>query len=139
MKLLDQASVIYLDVVSYRDPQWATAALYRIGAVMEGFARSLREAPTPSGLSGAEQKLYREQLDNEVITIEEKAIELYTVGYHKALALKVYGEFTRKLREALGRMAASRFPPNKESREALRLGGLAPEPVLVKEVVRDAR
>ena len=139
MKLLDQASVIYLDVVSYRDPQWATAALYRIGAVMEGFARSLREAPTPSGLSAAEQKLYREQLDNEVITIEEKAIELYTVGYHKALALKVYGEFTRKLREALARMAASRFPPNKESREGLRLGGQAPEPLLVKEVVREGR
>jgi cellulose synthase operon protein C len=139
MKLLDQASVIYLDVVSYREPQWATAALYRIGAVMEEFARSLREAPAPSGLSAAEQKLYREQLDNEVITIEEKAIELYTVGYQKALSLKVYGEYTRKLREALGRMAASRFPPNRESREGLRLGGLAPEPLLVKEVVREGR
>jgi hypothetical protein len=139
MKLLDEASVIYLDVVEYRDPEWATAALYRIGAVMEEFARSLREAPTPSGLSADEQKLYREQLDNEVINIEEKAIELYTVGYQKALALKVYSEFTRKLREALGRMAASRFPPNKEAREGLRLGGVAPQPALVKEVVRDAK
>jgi cellulose synthase operon protein C len=139
MKLLDQASVVYLDVVDYRDPQWATAALYRIGAVMEEFARSLREAPTPSGLSSSEQKLYREQLDNEVINIEEKAIELYAVGYQKALALKVYGEYTRKLREALGRMAASRFPPNKEVREGLRVGGAVPQPVLVKEVVRDRK
>ncbi len=139
MKLLDQASVVYLDVVDYREPQWATAALYRIGAVMEEFARSLREAPTPNGLSAAEQKLYREQLDNEVINIEEKAIELYTVGYQKALALKVYGEYTRKLREALGRMAASRFPPNKEVREGLRVGGAVPQPALVKEVVRDRK
>ena len=139
MKLLDEASVVYLDVVDYRDPQWATAALYRIGAVMEAFARSLREAPTPSGLSSAEQKLYREHLDNEVINIEEKAIELYSVGYQKALSLKVYGEFTRKLREALGRMAASRFPPNKEAREGLRVGGAVPQPVLVKEVVRDRK
>jgi TolA-binding protein len=136
MKLLDQASVIYLDVVEYRDPQWATAALYRIGAVMEAFARSLREAPAPAGLSAAEKKLYREQLDNEVITIEERAIELYTVGYQKALALKVYNEFTRKLREALGRMAASRYPPNKEAREGVRLGEQVPAPALVKEVVR---
>jgi TolA-binding protein len=136
MKLLDEASTIYLDVVEYRDPEWATAALYRIGSVMEGFARSLREAPTPSGLSAAEQKLYREQLDNEVIGIEEKAIELYSVGYQKALALKVYSEFTRKLREALGRMAASRFPPNKEAREGVRVGQVVPEPALVKEVVR---
>jgi len=136
MKLLDEASVVYLDVVDYRDPEWGTAALYRIGAVMEEFARSLREAPTPGGLSAAEQKLYREQLDNEVIGIEEKAIDLYSVGYQKALSLKVYSEFTRKLREALGRMAASRFPPNKEAREGVRLGEIAPQPPLVKEVVR---
>jgi len=139
MKLLDQASVVYLDVVEYGDPEWATAALYRIGAVMEEFARSLREAPAPAGLSAEEQKLYREGLDNEVINIEEKAVELYTVGYQKALALKVYSEFTRKLREALGRMAASRFPPNAEAREGLRLSGPAPEPTLVMEIVRDAR
>jgi TolA-binding protein len=139
MKLLDQAQVVYLDVVDFRDPQWATAALYRIGAVMEEFARSLREAPTPSGLSEADQKLYREQLDNEVINIEEKAIELYTVGYRKAVSLGVYGEFTRKLRDALGRMAASRFPPNKEAREGLRLGGLVPQPELIEEVARDAK
>jgi cellulose synthase operon protein C len=139
MKLLDQAQVIYLDVVDFRDPQWGTAALYRIGSVMEEFARSLREAPTPSGLSEAEQKLYREQLDNEVINIEEKAIELYGVGYRKALSLGVYGEFTRKLRDALGRMAASRFPPNKEAREGLRLGAQAPQPQLIEEVARDAK
>jgi TolA-binding protein len=137
MKLLDEASVVYLDVVEYRDPQWATAALYRIGAVMEEFARSLREAPTPSGLSSSEKALYREQLDNEVINIEEKAIELYTVGYQKALSLEVYSEYTRKLREALGRMAASRFPPSAEAREGLRLGEIAPQPALVEEVVRD--
>ena len=139
MRLLDDASVIYLDVVEYGDPQWATAALYRIGSVMEEFARSLREAPVPRGLSEEEKTLYREELDNEVIDIEEKAIELYTVGYQKAIGLKVYNQFTRKLREALGRMAASRFPPNKEARESTRVGDRAPEPALVKEVVREER
>jgi tetratricopeptide (TPR) repeat protein len=136
MKMLDEASVIYLQVVEYGDPQWATAALYRIGAVMEEFAKSLREAPVPGGLSAQEKTLYREHLDNEVINIDEKAIELYTVGYQKAIGLKVYNQFTRKLREALGRMAASRFPPNKESRETLRVSDRPPAPAIVKEVVR---
>ena len=136
MKLLDQASTVYLDVVNYSDPQWATAALYRIGSVMEEFAKSMREAPVPGGLSKSDQELYRQELDNQVINIEEKAIDLYTTGYQKALELKVYNEYTRKIREALGRMAASRFPPTKEAREAVRVGDRVPEAELVKEVVR---
>lgn len=137
MKLLDQASEIYLDVVEYGDPQWATAALYRIGSVMEEFSVSLRDAPTPKGFSEEEAELYRQALDNEVITIEEKAIELYTRGYEKALELKVYNDFTKKLREALGRMAASRFPPLNESRQTQRLGDRQVLPALVKEVIRE--
>ena len=128
--------MVYLAVVEMGDPQWATAALYRIGAVMEEFARSLREAPVPAGLTEQEKTLYREELEKEVINIEEKAIELYTVGYQKAIGLKVYNQFTRKLREALGRMAASRFPPNKESRETLRVSDRPPSPPIVREVVR---
>lgn len=136
MKLLDQASTIYLDVVEINDASWATAALYRIGSVMEEFANSLRDAPTPPGFSEADAQLYRDALDNEVITIEEKAIDLYIVGYKKAIELKVYNEYTRKLRTALGRMAASQFPPAKESRGQQRLGDRTPEIGLTKEVVR---
>ena len=137
MKMLDEASVVYLDVVNYGDPQWATAALYRIGAVMEEFAKSLRNAPVPGGLSAQEKTLYREYLDNEVVNVDEKAIELYTVGYQKAINLKVYNRFTKKLREALGRMSASKFPPNKEARESVRLGDRPPQLPVVKEVVRE--
>ncbi|MBL4634170.1 MAG: tetratricopeptide repeat protein, partial [Kofleriaceae bacterium] len=136
MKLLDQASTVYLDVVEINDASWATAALYRIGSVMEEFANSLRDAPTPPGFSEADAELYREALDNEVITIEEKAIELYIVGYKKAIELKVYNEYTQKLRAALGRMAASQFPPAKESRGQQRLGDRTPTIGLTKEVIR---
>ena len=72
-----------------------------------------------------------------MVNVDEKAIELYTVGYQKAINLKVYNRYTKKLREALGRMSASKFPPNKESRESVRLGDRAPELPVVKEVVRE--
>ena len=137
MKLLEKASLIYLDVVEYQDPSWSTAALYRIGSVMEEFATSLRDAPTPNGLSDDEAEMYREALDNEVITIEERAIGLYTTGYKKAIDLKVYNDYTKKLRAALGRMAASQFPPSKEAREPMRLGDRTPSIDLMREVVRD--
>lgn len=137
MKLLEQASMIYLNVVEFNNAAWSTAALYRIGSVMEEFANSLRDAPTPRGLNEAESEMYREALDNEVITIEERAIDLYTTGYKKAIALKVYNDYTKKLRSALGRMAASQFPPSKEARESLRLGDRTPEINIAREVARD--
>ncbi len=136
MKLLDQASTAYLDVVEFNDASWATAALYRIGSVMEEFANSLRDAPTPDGFSEADAQLYRDALDNEVINIEEKAIDLYISGYRKAIELKVYNQYTKKLRSALGRMAASQFPPAKEARDARRLGDRTPIIPYSLEVVR---
>ena len=137
MKLLEKASLIYLDVVEFNNAAWSTAALFRIGSVMEEFANSLRDAPTPRGLSEAEGEMYREALDNEVITIEERAIDLYTTGYKKAISLKVYNDYTKKLRAALGRMAASQFPPSNEAREKLRLGDRTPAIAIAREVIRD--
>lgn len=137
MKLLEQASGIYLDVVEYKDASWSTAALYRIGSVMEEFAISLRDAPTPAGFSDAEAEQYRTALDEEVVTIEERAIELYTTGYRKAIELRVYNEYTKKLRSALGRMSASRFPPTKEARQTMRLGDRTPASKIRREVIRD--
>jgi TolA-binding protein len=134
--LLTKAQEVYLDVVNFGDPQWAMAALYRIGAVYEGFAVSLREAPAPPGFSKEEKELYRQELDNYVIDVEEKAIEAYTAGYGKALELKVYNEYTKKIRDALGKLAASQFPPERESRGPKRSGDRVPELDMVEEVKR---
>jgi len=136
-KLLDKAQNVYLEVVEFGDPQWAMAALYRIGSVYEGFANSIREAPVPPGFTKEEAELYRQELDNFVIDIEEKAIEAYTAGYQKALELKVYNDFTKKIRDALGKLAASQFPPERELRGDKRSGDRVPELDFVEEVTRD--
>jgi TolA-binding protein len=136
-KTLESAMNVYLDVVEFGDPQWATAGLYRIGHIFEEFATAMQEAPPPPELNEQEQQVYRDQLDNYVINIEERAIELYTAGYQKALELKVYNKYTRLLRQALGRMAASQFPKENEAREGNRLADVPPQPALVKEVLRD--
>lgn len=134
--LLEKAQGVYLDVVDFGDPRWATAALYRMGSVFEEFAAALRRAPTPAGLSKADAKAYRQQLDMYVIGVEEKAIELYTTGYDKALELGVLNDFTHKLRTALGRMAPSSYPPEKEARVQIRTGDRPPELSFLKEVNR---
>jgi len=136
-KMLEKAKKVYGDVVDFGDPQWATAALYRYGNIFQVFADSLRNAPIPPGFSKAEATQYREELENFIIEVEEGAIESYTFAYQKSLELEVYSEYTRKIREALGKLDSSTFPPVIEARSRERFGNRPLPPELVTEVIRD--
>lgn len=136
-QLLGKAQQVYTDVVSYGDATWGTAALLRIGQIYEGFADQLRKLPPPPGLNEEEQQVYREQVDIFVVDIEDKASAVYETGYKKALELKVYGNNTRMLREGLGRLSETKYPPERESRQRTRLGDKPPEPPILKDVGGD--
>ncbi|MBA3540920.1 MAG: hypothetical protein H0T79_15010, partial [Deltaproteobacteria bacterium] len=45
-------------------------------------------------------------------------------------------EYTAKIREALGRLDASKFPPEREARSKERVGDRPPTPELVTEIAR---
>jgi tetratricopeptide (TPR) repeat protein len=115
-QLLEKSKAVYIDVVTFNDPEWATAALYRIGEAYERFSKALRDTPTPTGLNAEEQQVYRDELEKVVVVVEEKAIDSYKGGYAKALQLGVYNDFTHKLREALGRLDEQEFPKEAEAR-----------------------
>ena len=136
-KLLEKAQIAYAEVGEFDDPQWTTAALFRLANVFELYADSMRNARLPKGLSDKEKKLYQEALENYIILIEEKAIGLYTDAYKRAIDIKVYNEYTSKLRSALGRMDSSTFPPVIEARSRVRFGDRPLDPELVEEVIRD--
>jgi hypothetical protein len=106
----------FIDVVSFNDPEWATASLYRIGEAYERFSKALRDTPTPPGLNPEEQQVYRDELEKVVVVVEEKAVDAYKGGYQKALQLNVYNDFTHKLRDALARLDEQEVPKEAESR-----------------------
>lgn len=135
-KLLAEAEKTYLSVVDYQDLRWATAALFRIGQVYDGFAESLVNAATPKGLSADQAQAYRDALDAYVVEIQGKAVELFKAGYQKAIQMQVYDEYTAKIREALGRLDGSNFPPEREARTKERIGDRPPAPEIVQEIAR---
>jgi cellulose synthase operon protein C len=135
-KLLAEAEKIYLSVIDIGDLRWATAAMYRIAQVYDGFAESLVNASTPKGLSPDQAQAYRDALDMYVVNIQNKAVELFSAGYATAIKLQVYDEYTAKIREALGRLAADKFPPERESRSKERSGDRPPALDFVTEVAR---
>jgi len=136
-KLLESARQVYLDVVTYGSPEWATAALLRIGQGYEAFARSMREAPVPKDLSSAEQQVYRDELEKLTVVIEDKAIAAYRSGYAKALDLGVYNRHTQDMRHALTRLDEAGFPKEAEMRAGLRTGEPPLQISRIEEVIRD--
>jgi tetratricopeptide (TPR) repeat protein len=135
-KLLADAEKVYLSVVDYQDLKWATAALYRVAQVYDGFAESLVNASTPKGLTQDQADAYRAALDTYVVNIQNKAVELFSAGYTKAIQMQVYDEYTAKIREALGRLASDKFPPERESRSRERTADRPLSPELITEVAR---
>ena len=134
-KLLEQARQVYLDVVTYRSPEWATAALLRIGQGYEAFAKAMRGAPVPKDLSADEKQVYQDELEKLTVVIEDKAIDAYKSGYSKALEIGVYNQHTQDIRGALTRLDEGNYPKEVEIRAALR----GDEPTLQIERLDEVR
>jgi TolA-binding protein len=136
--LLRDAAQVFLDTVSLGVADWSTAALYQIGHTYESFARTLREAPAPAGLSDADKEAYTSQIDAFVVPVEEKSLDAYENGWKKALELGIYNQWTAKMREALGRLNAELYPPMHEIGFDVRSTSSAPMPPLIDSPKRAA-
>ena len=106
-KRLEEAKAIYLDVVTYKSPEWATAGLLRIGQGYEAYAKAMRNAPVPKDLNADEKQMYRDELEKVVVVIEDKALDAYKSGYAKAL-------HDRRLQQAHAGDPAGAVAPRRE-------------------------
>jgi tetratricopeptide (TPR) repeat protein len=134
-KRLEEAKAIYLDVVTYQSPEWATAALLRIGQGYEAYAKAMRNAPVPKDLSEEEKQVYRDELEKVIVVIEDKALDAYKSGYAKALQIGVYNKHTQTIRQALSRLAENEYPKEAELRLSTRPG----EPRIALERIEEVR
>jgi tetratricopeptide (TPR) repeat protein len=136
--LLKEAAQVFLDTVSLGVADWSTAALYQIGHTYESFAKSLRDAPPPSGLSDADKDAYTAQIETFVVPVEEKSLDAYENGWKKAIDLGIYNQWTAKMREALGRLNGELYPPMHEIGFDVRVASTAPLPPLIDSPQRGA-
>jgi tetratricopeptide (TPR) repeat protein len=136
-ELLKEAATIFLDTVKFGVAEWSTAALYQIGHMYEGFAKSMRDSPPPPNLSDADKELFQSQIEEFVVPIEEKSLDAYENGWKKAMELQIYNQWTAKMRDALGRLNAEIYPPFKETGFEVRSEGPSPLPPLIDAPKRD--
>jgi TolA-binding protein len=130
--LLKEAATVFLDTVSLGVAEWSTAALYQIGHTYEAFAKSLRDAPPPPGLSEADKDAYTAQIEEFVVPMEEKSLDAYENGWKKAIELGIYNQWTAKLRESLGRLNGELYPPIHEIGVDVRAASTTPLPALIE-------
>jgi tetratricopeptide (TPR) repeat protein len=137
-KLLADAEKLYVSIADFKDPKWATAALFRYGQIYDSFAEALVKAAEtpPPNVPKDLHEAYADKLNEVVVGIQDKAVEAFTFAYKKAIELQVYDENTAKIRTALGRLASQKYPPERESRGKERIGDRPPTPELVTEIVR---
>lgn len=130
-ELLKKAAETFLSTAEIGAAEWTTAALYQIGVTYESFSKALLSSPPPANLSADEKDLYQQSIDEFVVPIEERSLEAYESGWHKAIELGIFNSWTAKMREALGRLNSELYPPLKEQGFEIRSQGPAPLPPLI--------
>ncbi|MES1185256.1 MAG: tetratricopeptide repeat protein [Myxococcales bacterium] len=137
-ELLKKAAETFLSTAEIGAAEWTTAALYQIGVTYESFSKALLNSPPPASLSAAEKELYQQSIDEFVVPIEERSLEAYESGWHKAIELGIFNSWTAKMREALGRLNSELYPPLKEQGFEIRSQGPSQLPPLIDATRRNS-
>jgi TolA-binding protein len=130
-ELLKKAAETFLSTAEIGAAEWTTAALYQIGVTYESFSKALLDSPPPANLNADEKELYQQSIDEFVVPIEERSLEAYESGWHKAVELGIFNSWTAKMREALGRLNSELYPPLKERGFEIRSQGPGQLPPLI--------
>ncbi|MCB9524994.1 MAG: tetratricopeptide repeat protein [Myxococcales bacterium] len=120
----------YADVTKYKSFDWTLAAFYRVGQLYQLFAGALYEAPIPGGFNAEEEDLYRTQLEDIAIPLEDEAVKNYELAFEKAREFKVVNEWTKKILQALNKYKPADYPLFKEERRMKSLQQFTPPQLL---------
>ncbi|KFA92321.1 tetratricopeptide repeat protein [Archangium violaceum] len=93
----------YVDVLGTGSGEWGIAALTRIGLAYADFARNILESPDPSGLDEEQTAMYRAELENLALPLEDKATEALEKALGKAYELSLYNEWTLAAQDQVNR------------------------------------
>ena len=93
----------YVEVLSSGSGEWGVAALTRVGLAYADFARNILESPDPAGLDEEQVAMYRGELENLALPLEDKANEALEKALGKAYELSLYNEWTLAAQEQVNR------------------------------------
>ena len=114
-KLVAQYEAVFV----YGNLEWTIAAGYRVGNLFQRFANTLYDASVPFSEGSESYDIYRTQLDDIAVPLEDEAIVRYESIIGKAREEKVVNEWTKLALEQLNQYKPSEYPLFKEERQEL--------------------
>lgn len=108
----------YEEVWGYKSLEWTMASSYRIGSLFQQFAASLYEVPIPFREDSEAYEVYRTQLEDIAIPLEDEAIRRYEMTIAKAREEKIVNEWTKRTLEELNKYKPAEYPLYKDERQS---------------------
>ena len=101
---LEKAQKAYQSTMRYGDPKMAVMAMKRLAGCYRTYVEHLRTMPVPKGLTAADEPIFRSEISQLSIPLEEKGVEAMANALEKAKDLKLRDGTIAELREALDEM-----------------------------------
>jgi tetratricopeptide (TPR) repeat protein len=93
LQAMPEVEKAYTEVAAIQAGDWTIAAVSRVGFGYLDFAKNMTESPDPKGLTPEQLDLYRAELENRALPLEDKGIEALEKALQKSSDLKVYNEW----------------------------------------------
>lgn len=116
MKVAEDAQKIFEQVILFKRPDWAIAALYRIGAQYQNFAETVRNSPVPKRLNYSQEEIYKGLLEDRASMIENKAVQAYKQALDVALKQNWFNEYSKKAEIQLAKLRPREYRKPSELR-----------------------
>ncbi len=95
MEYLVKAQGSYEKVIEFVRPDWAIAALYRIGRGAQDFAETVRNTHVPDRLTADQQSIYRDILEDHASEFEAVAVDMYIMALDAARDASWFNDYSR--------------------------------------------
>lgn len=116
LEVAQEAQKIYEEVIKFRRPDWAIAALYKIGAQYQDFANTIRDSPVPDRLSYNQKEIYRGLLEDKAMVVEKKAADAYKRALNVATEESWFNEYSKKAEVRLADLRPKQYRKPSEIR-----------------------
>ncbi len=116
MKVAEKAKKIFEQVILFKRPDWAIAALYRIGAQFQNFANTIRNSPVPKRLNYDQKEIYKGLLEDRATLVENKAVDAYKKALAVALKANWFNKYSKKAEIQLAKLRPRQYRKPSELR-----------------------
>lgn len=109
IKVAVEAKEVFESVILFGRPDWAIAALYRIGAGFQDLADNIRQSPPPARLSYDQKEIYRGILEDNAMQIENLAVDAFKRSLDIAKSKSWFNQYSKKAEVALAQLRPKEY------------------------------